>query len=66
MFNNNNQQSHYASNLSTYQNNFSVQSHKQQVQSSYNNIDSSFNEFGYVGGRNTSMNHESGTISQQL
>ena len=69
MFNNNNQQRHYPSNLSNYQNKFSVQSQNQQGQPLYNNIDSSFNRFGYVGGRNTSMNHEnheSGTTYQQL
>ena len=70
MFNNNNQQRHYPSNnLSTYQNNFNVQSHNQQGQPLCNNIDSSFNEFGYVGGRNKSINHkkhEGGTTYQQL
>ena len=69
MFNNNSQQRHYPSNLPTYQNNFSVQSHNQQGQPLYNNIDSSFSEFGYVCGRNTSVNHEnheSGTTYQQL
>ena len=66
MFNNNNQQRHYPSNL---QNIFSIQSNNQQAQPLYNNTDSSFNEFGYVGGRNTSMNHENhegGTTYQQL
>ena len=59
MFNNNNQQRHYPSNLSTYQNNFSIQNHDQQGQPlCCNNTDSSFNQLGYVGGRNISMNHE--------
>ena len=58
MFNNNNQQIQYPSNLSIYRNNFSVQSHNQQGQPLHNNIDSSFNQLGYFGGRNTSMNHE--------
>ena len=68
MFNINNQQIQYPSNLSIYRNNFRVQSHNQQGQTLHNNIDSSFNQLGYFGGRNTSMNHEnheSGITYQQ-
>ena len=66
---NKNQQRAYLSNFSNYQNNFSEQSHNKQGQALYNNIDISFNDSGYVGGRNTSMNHEnheSDTTYQQL
>ena len=55
---------YYLSNLSTYQNNFSVQSHKQQGQPLCNNIDNLFNEFGYTGGRKTSMNPENHEVVQ--
>ena len=56
MFNNNSQQRHYPSNLSTSCN---------QDQPLYDKIDSSFNEFGYVGGRNTLMNHETMKVVQR-